>query len=620
MRYIIFGLVTLMLIFSTPTYVKADTSSHSALLFQLQTLLVKLQEQLAVLPQAQPFASGTIVTTATAQPSCDTFTAKPTSIKEGGSVTLAWTTSNAKTISINQNVGSKPVDGSVVVKPGKTLTYTLTAKNTAGVSDTCTAKVTVTSDLAPICDSFTVTPSSVSSGATTTLTWATSHAATVSIDNSIGNVNVDGSKTLTPIKTLTYTLTASNGTGKSVSCKKSVTVKPLPLPTCDSFTASSSSITNGQSASLNWKTTNTSAASIDNAVGTVSADGSKSVKPASTTKYTLSASNADGAKVTCVTTVTVKPASPNLSFCANTYKTKSGTLCAIQPSKIDSRTKDITPATGQLGDNVYGFGYHVFAVPTNWSAAKGVWIHFTGSYGRPYDQNDKSYGNTQWLDELMGQGYAVLQIAYDNRFSVNGDLCGKSNPGHARNNCAGEVREISLSGKGTSPYRSTDQYNTIDYRLKTLVGYIEDMQEISLPDSISSSNIDWSKLNISGHSQGSNQAYYIAKQRSVAGLCILAGAYDTNDTVKPGTLDIADWFTTGSSVTPISKITALLTKTDDTYPSFYSGLIYAVGMPKSQIVIDDTDPYYAESGKLLDGHAGTIKDPSLKSARVEACF
>jgi hypothetical protein len=307
------------------------------------------------------------------------------------------------------------------------------------------------------------------------------------------------------------------------------------------------------------------------------------------------------------------------TFCNDTLAVDSGTLCAIQPSLTDSHILDVSPATGAKGDESLGFGYHVLGIPDDLAHVKGIWVHFTGTYGRPYNQKTDAYDSSVWLSEIMGAGYIVIQLAYDNRFSVNGELCGSKTPGYHRDNCAGEVREIALSGKGTSPYRSTDEFNTIDYRLKTLFEYLT-KQGVILPITIDPNNIDWSKLSISGHSQGANQAYYIAKERPVARVCILAGAYDTADTVNPGKLNIADWFTTGVSATPISRIGAFLTTTDDSFNAFKNGLTQAVGLPLDKIIIADHPKYYDKAGNEVNGHAGTQKDPSLKDLRAKACF
>lgn len=309
----------------------------------------------------------------------------------------------------------------------------------------------------------------------------------------------------------------------------------------------------------------------------------------------------------------------NTDFCDDTLAVEAGTLCAIQPSKTGSGILDIAEATGARRDAKLGFGYHVLGIPDDISKAKGVWVHLTGSYGRPYDQRLDIYSNKVWLDEIMDAGYVVIQLAYNNRYAINIDLCGPKSEGYNRNDCAGEVREINLSGEGTSPYRNTNQFNTIDHRLMKLLIYLEE-EGLNLPGDIDPTNIDWEQIHISGHSQGANQAYYIAKHRTVASACILAGGYDIADTVQRGELSIADWFLVGGSMTPLSRITAFLTTTDDSYQSFLFGLTKAVGIPMDQIVIADKRTYTDQNGKELSGHAGTIKDPSLKAQRASACF
>jgi len=55
-------------------------------------------------------------------------------------------------------------------------------------------------------------------------------------------------------------------------------------PIINSFTASSTSITSGESVTLSWSTTNASSASIDNGIGSVAVpSGSVTVTPITTT-------------------------------------------------------------------------------------------------------------------------------------------------------------------------------------------------------------------------------------------------------------------------------------------------------------------------------------------------
>jgi hypothetical protein len=78
---------------------------------------------------------GTVYTNSTAPtgaaPAINSFTANPTSVSSGGSVTLAWTTTGATYEIISPGVGA--VRGSsVTVHPTATTTYTLYSTNQYG--------------------------------------------------------------------------------------------------------------------------------------------------------------------------------------------------------------------------------------------------------------------------------------------------------------------------------------------------------------------------------------------------------------------------------------------------------------------------------------------------------
>jgi hypothetical protein len=76
-----------------------------------------------------------------APPVIASFTATPQAIAPGGSATLAWKISGARTISIDNGVGDVSNVQSRKVSPTQTTTYYLTATNTGG---TVTARATVT--------------------------------------------------------------------------------------------------------------------------------------------------------------------------------------------------------------------------------------------------------------------------------------------------------------------------------------------------------------------------------------------------------------------------------------------------------------------------------------------
>ena len=82
----------------------------------------------------------------------------------------------------------------------------------------------------PAITAFTITPASVAQGSTATLFWTTENTDTVTIEPGIGQVDPDGSITVTPDATTTYTLTAANDYG-SVIETATVTVLVPPAIT-----------------------------------------------------------------------------------------------------------------------------------------------------------------------------------------------------------------------------------------------------------------------------------------------------------------------------------------------------------------------------------------------------
>ncbi|HJT70369.1 MAG TPA: hypothetical protein VJ731_09240, partial [Terriglobales bacterium] len=77
--------------------------------------------------------------------------------------------------------------------------------------------------------SLTASPDTVDKGQSTTLTWQTSNATDVSIDNGVGSVQASGSQQVSPTDSTTYTLTAK-GEGGSQTATARVTVNTPPPP------------------------------------------------------------------------------------------------------------------------------------------------------------------------------------------------------------------------------------------------------------------------------------------------------------------------------------------------------------------------------------------------------
>ncbi|UMX48274.1 MAG: FG-GAP-like repeat-containing protein [Candidatus Nealsonbacteria bacterium DGGOD1a] len=259
-----------------------------------------------------------------AEPIISTFTATPATINAGATTTLAWTLSGGAptTLTITPSVGSVLNTLSKVVTVSATTTYTLTATNAVGT----TAKtVTVNAKpTAPVIKTFTAAPATINAGATTTLAWTLDGGTPTSltINNGVGSVLGATSKTVSPVTTATYTLTAANAAG---TVTKTVSVTVIPTPVISSFTAAPAAITKGKSATLSWTLTGGTATSlsINNGVGSVLGKTSVTVKPSLTTTYTLTAVGSAGT-ATATATVTVVAAPTISSFTASSVNINQG--------------------------------------------------------------------------------------------------------------------------------------------------------------------------------------------------------------------------------------------------------------------------------------------------------
>jgi len=243
-------------------------------------------------------------------PTIQSFGASPAAITAGSSTTLSWTTTGSTSVLISPgNYGSTAATGSVSLSPATTTTYTLTATNSTG-SATAIATVTVVPPTLPNISSFTASPTGITLGGISTLSWSTQGAATLTITpGTYSTTSATGSTNVSPEATTTYVLTATNAAG-SVTATATVTVQAATLPTINTFAANPTSISSGGSSTLSWTTTGATGISITPGSFTSTAgNGSTMVSPTTTTTYTLTASNAAGSN-TATAQVTVTAGGP----------------------------------------------------------------------------------------------------------------------------------------------------------------------------------------------------------------------------------------------------------------------------------------------------------------------
>lgn len=196
------------------------------------------------------------------------FAANPTYVTSGGSSAINWATTGCTNATVQGgNVYVNSLSGSQNTGSLQaSTTYMITAYGTNGSPITQSLTVSVGQQQACYISYFTASPTSVSYGGSSTLSWGTTGATSVSISGVTNNYNqsLSGSVNTGAIYgSQTYTLTANcqNGT---YAAPQTITVYANNYNACsiNSFYASPSQVTSGGSTTLYWTTTGATSVSV----------------------------------------------------------------------------------------------------------------------------------------------------------------------------------------------------------------------------------------------------------------------------------------------------------------------------------------------------------------------
>src|SRR2546425_9150636 len=191
------------------------------------------------------------------------ISANPTTIQPGQSSTLTWTSRNATAVYLDDE--QVPTSGSKIVTPSSTKEYEIKATN-GDKKVEAEVKVYVSSTAPPPTTpkptaSLTANPASIQSGQSSMLSWTTADAARVTLNGA--SVAANGSQSVSPTATATYSLVATNSAGSTTATATvTVTAAPTPMPTA-MLTANPTSIQSGQSSTLSWATSNAASVTLD---------------------------------------------------------------------------------------------------------------------------------------------------------------------------------------------------------------------------------------------------------------------------------------------------------------------------------------------------------------------
>ena len=188
---------------------------------------------------------------------------------------------------------------------------------------------------------FLADPPSIKPGESSTLTWTTFNADSVSIDQGIGSVSLDGSLTVSPTETTTYTLTA---TGEGGTTTESVTIT-VHLPPTVTISADPETIHIGDSSTLSWSSTYADSCEIDHGIGIVDVSGSTTVSPTEATTYNITATGPGG---TATESVTVSFFTPTVNISADPETIIPGDSSTLSWTSCDADSATIDQGIGAV--------------------------------------------------------------------------------------------------------------------------------------------------------------------------------------------------------------------------------------------------------------------------------
>ncbi|TAJ14286.1 hypothetical protein EPO56_02260 [Patescibacteria group bacterium] len=158
----------------------------------------------------------TLTYTNTATPPTASISLSPSTITSGNSSALTWSSTNASTCTGTGFATGNNTAGTVSVSPSQTSNYSVSCTG-AGGTVSASATLTVTAPSSSPTVSLTASPSTITAGGSTTLSWTSSNASYCSSTqfDTIGATS--GSVTITPNASTNYTVTctgsSSGGTG-----------------------------------------------------------------------------------------------------------------------------------------------------------------------------------------------------------------------------------------------------------------------------------------------------------------------------------------------------------------------------------------------------------------------
>ena len=208
-------------------------------------------------------------------PSISAFQADPLTITAGDTFNISWTSLEATSVYITQtnpngatSAVTETANGTRTLSPpAQAGNVSVTIKAINGPYQSGTSSINVTINAAPLSPSitgFSWSPSSITAGGNSVLTWSTANATSVTINPNMSeadppiSVGASGNNTYSfpSVGSFVARIEAySSATGETAAQQTTVTATaPAPLAQIDTFNLSPASINTGQTSTLAWTT------------------------------------------------------------------------------------------------------------------------------------------------------------------------------------------------------------------------------------------------------------------------------------------------------------------------------------------------------------------------------
>lgn len=193
----------------------------------------------------------------------------------------------------------------------------------------------------------------------------------------------------------------------------------------------------------------------------------------------------------------------------------------VKPSETD-------PAITRFDDS------HIVMFNRNAAEHSRLVVFMTGTGGKPE-------GARGFLSVLANQGFRVIGLAYNDEPAVV-QVC----PQNPDPNCSAQFRQKRIFGDDVTSVVDNTPSEAILSRLVKLLQFLKAQYPAeNWGEYLDGSGPDWSKIVISGQSQGAGMAAFIAKQKLVARVVLFSSPWDFSGRARI----LAPWIAT-PSVTP----------------------------------------------------------------------